>query len=181
MRNVFLKFSFAALTFGSVLSFDPASVSLVKSASAGTYEDNVFRPGEPRWGGDRRRWEDRNVYRGGYVHPYRRHYRQESAYGQQKNRHWRSWNFQQQGQTVFIHRGRILVKRQPAYQRAGVYAPNDGYYGPPRGYRRGYGQSAPVVTFRQPEERGTVVVYERSETGECGPGFRFVPATGECI
>ena len=40
-----------------------ALLSLAVSASAGTYEDKVFRPGEPRWGSSPRHYEDRNVQR----------------------------------------------------------------------------------------------------------------------
>ncbi len=50
-----LALSLATLVVGAMLSFASAP------AVAGTYEDNVFRPGEPRWGSSSRHWEDRNV------------------------------------------------------------------------------------------------------------------------
>ena len=52
----FITLVLAALVIGTVSSLVPAP------AFAGQYSrDNVFRPGELRWGGDSRYWEDRNV------------------------------------------------------------------------------------------------------------------------
>ena len=57
--------AFVLLLFAAVM---PPAIQgvVIASASAGTYEDNVFRPGEPRWGSSPRFYEDRNIHhRGG--------------------------------------------------------------------------------------------------------------------
>lgn len=64
MKSAFRAFLIAcALLLGAPAI--PAAIQsvVITSASAGTYEDNVFRPGEPRWGSSPRHWhyEDRNL------------------------------------------------------------------------------------------------------------------------
>lgn len=73
MRKLFVT-SAVAFVIGTAFWLAPAL--------AGTYEDKVFRPGEPRWGSSPRNWEDRNVqYRGpqGGYHGRRGHGTQQGS------------------------------------------------------------------------------------------------------
>ena len=170
----------AVLAIGTVFSFAPAPFSLVTPASAGTYEDNVFPRGFPRWGSSPRYHEDRNL-RPRRAKVDKRHRR--PTLGQQRGNvrqtgHWQAQKKFRRSTTTTVHtsrhlryRGRIVVPATAA--TAGYFVSRQHY--------SGYGHVAPQPVFRAPEDRGLPVSYERSTTGECPFGFRFIAATGECI
>lgn len=175
MYRKFIITSLAALAVAATLSFAPAPAAAYDRTQGGVIPGSrdayhfVYGKG----------WvpNQRSHRRGHMGNAHRRPMMGQRHGNVRQTGHWQAKKKFRQSTTTTVrtsrhlrYRGRIVV---PATAATAGYLVGRQH--------PGHGHVAPQPVFRAPEARGVSMVYERSTTGECSFGFRFIGATGECI